>query len=276
MIMPKNSDGDRTSSEKGVTGQVGPTDVLGAYRRSFTLSMQPFDLPKEEDISFWSGKGVLVFAPHQDDEVLGCGGTIKRLIDAGADVMVVYLTDGGMGSQDHEEDLVNRRKKEAINGLKELGCEKYRFLGFPDGMLEMNKTTLGAVAAIVHERQPFGIFLPNLLDGAMDHIMTSVIVTNVLRDYSEEVWCFSYEIWNLMNFTNITVDITNVIELKMKAMGHHRSQLKVVDYAEKFRGLNAYRSITVAQSKYAEAFLKLKREEQIAMMDKLTLDLIRI
>src|SRR5207248_577693 len=40
------------------------------------------------------GRSAIVFAPHQDDEVLGCGGTIVRKLRAGADVTVVFLTDG--------------------------------------------------------------------------------------------------------------------------------------------------------------------------------------
>src|SRR5882724_2841134 len=44
-----------------------------------------------------SGK-ILVLAPHMDDETLGCGGTIARHAQAGADVAVVFLTDGRYGS----------------------------------------------------------------------------------------------------------------------------------------------------------------------------------
>src|SRR5262245_5575363 len=36
----------------------------------------------------------IVFAPHEDDEVLGCGGTILRKRRLGADVAVVFMTDG--------------------------------------------------------------------------------------------------------------------------------------------------------------------------------------
>ena len=36
---------------------------------------------------------VLVLAPHPDDEVLGCGGLLTQLADAGAAVRVLFLTD---------------------------------------------------------------------------------------------------------------------------------------------------------------------------------------
>ncbi len=37
---------------------------------------------------------VLIIAPHADDEVLGCGGTIARYVDNGDDVHVLVTTMG--------------------------------------------------------------------------------------------------------------------------------------------------------------------------------------
>jgi N-acetylglucosamine malate deacetylase 1 len=39
----------------------------------------------------------VVLAPHMDDEVLGCGGTMARQVAAGSDVTVIFLTDGRHG-----------------------------------------------------------------------------------------------------------------------------------------------------------------------------------
>ena len=40
---------------------------------------------------------IVVLAPHMDDEVFGCGGTIALAADAGARVTFVYVTDGSKG-----------------------------------------------------------------------------------------------------------------------------------------------------------------------------------
>ena len=37
---------------------------------------------------------VLVFAPHPDDEALGCGGLIQQAVELGAEVRVIFQTDG--------------------------------------------------------------------------------------------------------------------------------------------------------------------------------------
>ena len=39
-------------------------------------------------------RAAMVFAPHPDDETLGCGGTVVKLRRAGVDVHIVFMTDG--------------------------------------------------------------------------------------------------------------------------------------------------------------------------------------
>ena len=39
-----------------------------------------------------AGRSVLVLAPHTDDGEFGCGGTIARLVDAGAEVRYVAFS----------------------------------------------------------------------------------------------------------------------------------------------------------------------------------------
>ena len=42
---------------------------------------------------------ILVFAPHPDDEILGCGGTLALLRQKGCSIKVIFVTDGsGAGS----------------------------------------------------------------------------------------------------------------------------------------------------------------------------------
>lgn len=36
---------------------------------------------------------IVVFAPHPDDEIFGCGGSILKWMDEGNDVHIVYVTD---------------------------------------------------------------------------------------------------------------------------------------------------------------------------------------
>jgi LmbE family N-acetylglucosaminyl deacetylase len=93
---------------------------------------------------------LLVIAPHPDDEVLGAGGLIQRVHEAGGTVRVIYLTDGdGFQEAVTLEDKGNRpsfadyrgyghrRQGEARAALGALGLEPDAavFLSFPDGGL---------------------------------------------------------------------------------------------------------------------------------------------
>ena len=40
---------------------------------------------------------VLVISPHPDDDVIGCGGTLRRHVLDGDEVRVIYLTSGERG-----------------------------------------------------------------------------------------------------------------------------------------------------------------------------------
>ena len=46
---------------------------------------------------------VLVFAPHPDDEVFGCGGAIMRHLEQGIAVEVIIVSDGGYGAESEED-----------------------------------------------------------------------------------------------------------------------------------------------------------------------------
>ncbi|GEM_PF-6093073 len=94
-----------------------------------------------------SGERVLVLAPHPDDEVLCCGGLIRRALDAGAEVYVAWMTSGDgfemdelvlrRGRRVRPEDLRTlgeRRMREARAAAAELGVPQANlfFLGYPD------------------------------------------------------------------------------------------------------------------------------------------------
>ena len=97
--------------------------------------------------SITSQDRIVVVAPHPDDEVLGAGGLIQQACTAGAEVHVIYLTNG-----DHNQIAFklyklslhlnplqylffgNLREREAMAATSILGLshEQLTFLGFPD------------------------------------------------------------------------------------------------------------------------------------------------
>jgi LmbE family N-acetylglucosaminyl deacetylase len=65
---------------------------------------------------------VLVIAPHPDDEVIGCGGTIARLIQENHSVFILILTKGMLPL--FTEEIVERARMHALKAHQFLGIKK--------------------------------------------------------------------------------------------------------------------------------------------------------
>jgi LmbE family N-acetylglucosaminyl deacetylase len=93
---------------------------------------------------------LMVFSPHPDDESLGTGGLIQRVLNAGGKVKVVFMTNGdGFPEGVEKRDRIARptakdytrygeeRRIEALKAITTLGMKDrdVMFLGFPDGGL---------------------------------------------------------------------------------------------------------------------------------------------
>jgi LmbE family N-acetylglucosaminyl deacetylase len=102
-------------------------------------------LPPVEEIT--KNDRVLILAPHPDDEAIACAGIIQKAIKAGADLHVVFLTNGDHNQFAfivYEKRLVFRkgeylhmgkvRREESIKAMQILGltADKLTFLGYPD------------------------------------------------------------------------------------------------------------------------------------------------
>jgi LmbE family N-acetylglucosaminyl deacetylase len=142
----------------------------------------------------------LVFAPHQDDETLGCGGTILRKMQAGAPVQVVFMTDGS-GSHSWlipAEELKVMRRREALLACRTLGVGEanVHFLDFPDGRLGEHKMAgVGAVEQILAGFTPAEVYLPFAEEPPPDHAATNQIVRAALARRAWAGWVFEYPVW---------------------------------------------------------------------------------
>lgn len=79
---------------------------------------------------------VIVISPHPDDDVIGCGGTIRKHVVDGDEVHVVYLTSGEWGIGEEHGSLEERagwRETEAgVASGQVLGVQGGHFLRAPD------------------------------------------------------------------------------------------------------------------------------------------------
>jgi len=200
----------------------------------------------------------VVLAPHPDDEVLGCGGTVIRKRDAGARVTIAWVTDGRK-SHAHLMDsgeLAALRRGEALCAAERLGVPEADtgFLDFENGRLaEQQAAADAAVASMVAERRPEQVFLPCPWDTWPDHLATTAAGV-ALRKAGYGGRLLGYPIWfwdrwpwtpapqdarpprtavralaghwRLWRRFRLTVDVRAVLERKRAALGCHRSQME--------------------------------------------------
>jgi LmbE family N-acetylglucosaminyl deacetylase len=131
----------------------------------------------------WSSSGglrVLVIAPHPDDEVAGCGGTILLHRQRGDVVTVLYVTNGGASRALGlgPEEMARRRRIEADQAAAILDV-KAVWLGLPEREWDSAafSTRLGELLA---EEDPDVVYAPSCVDFHPDHRRVAAALGHVL------------------------------------------------------------------------------------------------
>ena len=216
---------------------------------------------------------VLVFAPHPDDEILGCGGTMIKHIEAGNEVYVCIVTKGCLPL--FNEESVGKTRAEAMACHQQIGVKKTYFLDYPAAMMEkVDRYTInGGVLGVIKEVQPEIVFIPHWGDMQKDHQMVADACMVALRPkYDPKVkTIFSYETmsetaWNAPNvqnefIPNVFVDISDVLNKKIKALSVFKSQLNEFPDARSLESVEAlakYRG-ALMHFKAAEAFMLIRQ-----------------
>jgi LmbE family N-acetylglucosaminyl deacetylase len=203
-----------------------------------------------------------------DDEVLGCGGTLALHARAGADVTVIFLTDGSAGGRasgplagllrSKRQALAEIRREEARTALALLGVQHAFFLDGKDGRLGADPRVAAKLEHVLHTARPEIVYLPFFLEEHGDHRAASRLLLEAARARDLNFQCMGYEVWTPL-FPNCLVRIDETVELKKKALSSYASQLAQADYLHTGLGLSAFRSNALLDGRggHAEAFCSL-------------------
>jgi len=213
---------------------------------------------------------ILIVAPHQDDEILGCGGYIRKNIEAGGSVVVLFITSGWSGVRNKKmpkKERIKIRETEAMNAGKILGVKKFIFLRKNDRAIYADQTLLFDIVKTIQTIQPDVILSPHEDDADLEHQLVNkltkeaawlakegALITKLspARQLKEILF---YEVWAPIKKPTVYVDITKHIDLKIKALTQYKSQLQQRDYISIISGLNMFRG-GIKGFKYAEAFCR--------------------
>lgn len=211
---------------------------------------------------------VLVIAPHNDDEVLGVGGTIAKYTKQGHEVFVCVVTKGDT------EEAIKKERKETMGAHKVLGVKETIYLDFlavrlrETPLIELNSEILKVVQHI----KPNIAFIPHKGDMHMDHGVvahSSMVALRPINNMKVD-HIFAYETlseteWNTptvdhVYIPNVWSDISPFIEMKKQAMKCYQSQLKqpphprtleIIEVLAKLRG-------STIGVPYAETFMQIR------------------
>ena len=220
-------------------------------------------------------KNILIIAPHNDDEILGCGGIMSKYIKQGKTVYVAIVTNGFLGAPElFSEEGTKELQGEAKKAHNYLGVQETFLLDFPAVNLDAipaYKLSL-ALSKIISDFRIDTLYIPHRGDIHKDHRITyeAALVAGrpvnnctVKRIYayetlSETEWAapFGDDVFIPTVFVNIEEDI----QAKVEAFRFFNSQIKEFPHTrspEIIRVLSNFRGATVG-CKNAESFMLIR------------------
>ena len=188
-------------------------------------------------------KRVLIIAAHPDDEVLGMGGTIAKLVKEGNVVDVLIVTDGSSSQyrdSDHLAEIIEAKKKETRNCADVLGIRDIYYGELPDMRLDITPHIRinRVIEDVIDKVQPDSVFTHFWGDVNCDHQnvykSTLVAVRPVLGQVVRELYCYrvpSSTEWtpnkaDTMFMSNYFVDIQEFTEQKYNAFACYSTELR--------------------------------------------------
>lgn len=225
---------------------------------------------------------VLVFAPHADDEVLGCGGVIAKYTEMGAEVHVCIVTNAFPPIGDNGKAIKNgwpiNLYPEVMAAKEILGIKEYHFLLFPAVLLETvpRNELNGKIQELIDDIEPDIVYIPHFGDMQKDHTLTSEAVMVAVRPKGNHIVSkvYSYETlseteWNIPHtrnafIPNTFVDISDQIDKKLNAMVCYKSQLGEFPNPRSLEAISSlakYRGSTCG-GKAAEAFMLIREYQK--------------
>ena len=206
----------------------------------FFAAADALPLASVDDIT--CGGGLVVVAPHPDDESLGCGGIIAAACMRGIGVRLVVVSDGAgshPGSRLYPKTKLRAlREAETRAAMAELGLgtEAIRFLRLPDRFVPTQghaaDAAQDAIMAAVAEVAAGAICVTWGRDPHCDHAAAAALVAG-LAGRLGDVRVRAYPVWGwtLPPDTDVgaaprgwRVDIAPHLAAKAKAIAAHRSQ----------------------------------------------------
>ena len=190
---------------------------------------------------------ILAIGSHPDDIEIGCGGTLALLGDAGCEINLFIMTDGG------ESRVVSLRKKEQKCSAEILGAANIRYASLPDTNIHLSfRKAVDLIEVELRRVEPDYIFTHHKIDTHQDHRTVYEATVSACRR-RPNILC--YESLSTEEFyPNVLVDISDFIDKKIESVSAHvlqNERLKLEEFVRAKSKLLSYR----INSEYVEGFV---------------------
>lgn len=187
---------------------------------------------------------ILVIAAHPDDEVLGCGGTIRRLADEGHDIYVTILGEGLTSRharrEDADPDALETLRTQSREAARLLGARSPKHHGLPDNrfdtvpLLDIVKILEDAIAKL----NPEVVFTQHGGDLNIDHAVTYRATLTATRPIPGQVVrrVYAYEVPSSTEYAvghfaprfhpTVWYDITLLLDRKIAAFEAYAGEVR--------------------------------------------------
>lgn len=216
--------------------------------------------PENIDTIIGDRKRILIISPHPDDEIIGCGGTIIKILNQGKQVTVLHLTDGrNTAAFNNVDDIVRStaRLEEAQIVADFIGLSELILWKIPDNEIKIDDLNKLKLTELLERIKPEIIFTPFVNDPHPDHQDANKLLSEILQKNQIEfdnLIILGYECWSILP-QNVVSPITDEFEKKTNALMKYKIAMRVVDYVTFCENLNAYHHcINFNNPGYAEAF----------------------
>ena len=217
---------------------------------------------------------IMVVAAHPDDEILGCGGTINKWTNQGAEAQALVLGTGMGARGDLDKASLDEAIAELRNNAKAsakiIGYKTVNFENFPDNRLDEVSlldivVKISAYAVVL---RPTIVLTHHHGDLNLDHRLVYNAVITAFRPLkgcavdtilsfetpSSTEWNFPY--YKNTFSPNVFVNIENNLEAKLRALDCYESEIREAPHPRSPESIRAIakRWGSVVNLQYAEAF----------------------
>jgi len=191
-------------------------------------------------------KKIVVFSPHPDDDVISMGATIIKLIKNKNKVSCVYLTPSPKGVLGDilVEEKIKIRENEAIEACKIIGSKPiFSYLARNEEKIDLSNDNINKILNVLKTERPDIVALNHKEDMHPTHRMCSRLILKALEKF-HVVKKWFWEEWTPIQNPNCFIFFDeNIMNVKIKAIRAHKSQIKRARFDLATKSLNLYRGI---------------------------------